>query len=127
MTTTPDSTEQAYFAALLDGDAATLRELLSEDFLLIDVLTGSEVQRDALIEPIGAGQLGFDQIERAEHRVRMYGPVAIITGRTDMHGRYLGQPFGARSRYTHVFVAEGERWRMVSAQGTQIAPSPATE
>ena len=28
----------------------------------------------------------------------------------------------ARSRYTHVFVEQDGRWRMVAAQGTQIAP-----
>jgi len=31
-------------------------------------------------------------------------------------------PFVASSRYTHVYIQQEGRWRMVSAQGTRIAP-----
>jgi hypothetical protein len=51
--------------------------------------------------------------------------MAVITGQTEMAGWFGEQAFRARSRYTHVFVAEGEQWRMVTAQGTQIASGPA--
>jgi hypothetical protein len=47
--------------------------------------------------------------------------VAVVNGRTEMSGNVAGAPFAARSRHTHVFVEEGERWRLVAAQGTQIA------
>ena len=119
----PDLAEQAFFKALTDADVGALSELLADDFLLIDVLTGSEVSRSALLEVLGAGQLRFEQVDRLEYRVRVYGITAIITGRTEMEGRLGEQVFQAGSRYTHVFVEEGDHWRMVAAQGTQIAAS----
>lgn len=122
---TPDSAEQEFFAALTDANVAALDGVLADDFVLIDVMTGSEVPRAALLEVVGGGQLKFEAIERVEHRVREYGIAAVITGRTEMNGVFSGQPFRASSRYTHVFVNDSGNWRMVAAQGTQIVSQPA--
>ena len=115
--------EQTFFTALVEADEATLGELLADDFLLVDVMTGSEVSKAALLEVVGGKELRFKRIERVEHRVREYGMTAVITGRTDMQGRFGNQAFRVQSRYTHVFIDDGARWRMVSAQGTEIAPA----
>ena len=122
---TPEAVEQEFFAALIESDQVTLDRLLADDFLLIDVMTGSEIPKPTLLEVVGARQVRFDEISRIEYRVRLYGMTAVITGRTEMSGSFGGEPFRASSRYTHVFVEEGEHWRMVSAQGTQILPPPA--
>ncbi|MBA3832850.1 MAG: nuclear transport factor 2 family protein [Chthoniobacterales bacterium] len=121
---TPDEAEQEFFAALIEADLGTLDNVLSDDFVLIDVMSGSEIAKSALLEVIGSGQLKFGNIVREEFRVRTYGQTAVVTGRTKMRGEFNGQPFGASSRYTHVFVERGDRWRIVAAQGTQIAPPP---
>lgn len=119
----PETVEQAFFTALIEADADRLDELLANDFLLIDVMTGSEVSKAALLETVRAGLLRFDEINRIECRVRRYGVTAVITGRTRMRGAFDGQPFCADSRYTHVLVSEGEHWRLVTAQGTPITPA----
>jgi len=122
---TPEAVEQEFFDALVGADIASLVGILADDFLLIDVMTGSEIEKPALLEVVGGGLLKFEKIDRRHYRVRRYAATAIITGRTEMMGRFDEQPFEARSRYTHVFVDAGERWRMVTAQGTPIAdPSP---
>ena len=113
-----------FFAALIAADASTLRDLLTDDFLLIDVMSGSEVPRETLLELVGSGRLRFDSVVPAEVRVRRYGPAAVVTGRTEMTGRFGTTPFSARSRYTHVFVEQSGRWCLASAQGTAIAPAP---
>ncbi|MGE0884318.1 MAG: nuclear transport factor 2 family protein [Blastocatellales bacterium] len=122
----PETAEQEFFTALIEANAEALAELLADDFLLIDVMSGSEVSKAALLEMVGARHLQFNEINRMEFRVRHYGVTAVITGRTEMRGVFAEQPFQASSRYTHVLVGEGERWRIVSAQGTQIT-SPSTE
>jgi len=122
----PESVEQAFFAALVEADHETLDQLLGEDFLFIDVMTGSEVPKLALLETIKARQLRFDEITSKDCLVRRYRETAVITGRTEMKGTFGEEPFQASSRYTHVFVEQSEGWRMVSAQGTQIATAPET-
>ena len=45
-----EAAEQDYFAALIEADHQTVRKLLADDFLLIDVMTGPEVAKTALLE-----------------------------------------------------------------------------
>lgn len=121
--------EREFFTALVAGDPEALDRVLADDFLLIDVMTGSEIPRAALLAIIGSGQLGFEEIEPAEVRVRFYGNTAVVTGRTQMSGRFEETPFTVRSRYTHVYAEQQGEWRLAAAQGTQIAaePNPAAE
>jgi len=109
-----------FFAALLAADVKVLDELLAEDFMLIDVLQGGEISRAALLEALAGGFVRFEAIEVLESRERRYGNMALVTGRTEMRGQGGGQAWAARSRYTHVFVQQSGRWRLVAAQGTRI-------
>lgn len=114
------SADRAFFDALLAARVPALEELLTEDFQIIDVLSGSQADRAMLLGAIGAGQLRFEVIDLLESRTRGYGDTVIVTGATRMRGRFQGQPFGAHSRYTHVYVRQQGRWRMAAAQGTPI-------
>jgi ketosteroid isomerase-like protein len=128
MRTTPDAdtTERQFFAALLAADAGALNEILAEDFLLIDVMSGSEIPKSVLLAVIDSGQLQFAAIERLESRIRVYGSAAVANGRTEMSGSFAGTTFSASSRYTHVYIEQQGRWRMVAAQGTPIAAADST-
>jgi ketosteroid isomerase-like protein len=98
-----------------------LSQILADDFIMIEVMGGSEVTKSSLLGAIESGQLKFEAVEPAEMRVRTYQTTAVVTGRTQMSGRFAGTPFAVRSRYTHVYVEQQGRWRLVTAQGTQIA------
>ena len=115
--------EDRFFAALLAVDRAGLERVLAPDFLLVDVMTGSEIPRDILVDAVGSRQLVFETIGRSGGRVRHYGNTAIVIGETRMRGRYGEQSFAAESRYTHVYVRDEGGWLLVTAQGTPIAPA----
>ena len=117
---TPLQAERQFFAFLVQADVKRLDRILSEDFLLIDVMTGSEITKSALLAVLGSGQLKFETIDPFEQRIRTYGQTAVITGRTQMSGQFDAGPFTASSRYTHVYVKDQSHWQLVSAQGTQI-------
>ena len=120
----PLEKDRQFFSALLEASVEALDRLLADDFLLIDVMGGSEIAKGALLEVIASGQLKFDAIEPADCRVRLYQTTAVITGRTRMRGRFGVTPFTASSRYTHVYVVQQGQWRLVAAQGTQTSPEP---
>jgi ketosteroid isomerase-like protein len=121
----PAATDEAFFSALERGDARALEQVLSHDFTIVDILRGGVTDRVALIRSVASGELRFQRIELRERRVRRYGDTAVIVGRTAMTGSFLGQPFEASSRYTHVFVGKDDLgWRLVSAQGTRIDDGP---
>src|SRR5579859_3770250 len=117
----PLAADAQFFKALLAADVAALDDLLDGDFILVDVMGGSEVPKAALIGLVGSGQLKFESIKPADTHVRIYGTTGVVIGRTEMQMRFEQTAFTTKSRYTHVYVEERGRWRMVSAQGTPIA------
>ena len=116
----PTDVEEVFFDSLIKGDADKLGETVSEDMILIDVMSGAEITGQQLAEVIQSGNLKFESIERIDFRVRLYNDAAVITGQTIMAGVSGGQQFRVKSAYTHVFAKCSKGWRMVSAQGTPI-------
>jgi len=113
--------EDRFFAALSKSDREALGNVVADDCLLIDVMTGSEVPRSDFVEIVGSRRLVFESIERLGARVRLYGSTAVVTGETRMIGRFDAQAFEVHSRYTHVYVQGPDGFRLVNAQGTPVA------
>jgi ketosteroid isomerase-like protein len=117
----PLATEDAFFGALVRGDVETLRRVLADEFVLVDVMRGAEVGRSDMLDAVHARRVGFTALDVVARRVRRYGETSIVVGRTEMRGESDGQPFAVASRYTHVLVwSSTDGWRLVSAQGTPI-------
>jgi ketosteroid isomerase-like protein len=113
-----------FFGALLDRDIPALESLLADEFLIIDVASGSVHLRGAFLEAINGRMVTFREIKTFpdETVIRLAGPGAgIVVGRTEMS--FSGADGGlteVASRYAHVFQADGPSWRLLSAQGTPI-------
>jgi len=55
-----------------------------------------------------------------DFEVRIYGDVALLSGRTNMTGRYEGKPFTSHYRYIDIYVRRNGAWTIVSVQITKI-------
>jgi ketosteroid isomerase-like protein len=117
------ASDDAFFGALLAADLTALADVLTEDFVIVDVMSGGVTERGALLEALASNVVRFVDIVRdaAEALVRTRPGVAIVIGRTEMTMRLGPDVVRARSRYTHVFAEEDGRWRLLSAQGTSLA------
>jgi hypothetical protein len=49
--------DRRFFSALIAAAAGALERILAEDFLLIDVMNGSEISKPAFLAAIGSGQI----------------------------------------------------------------------
>jgi len=117
----PISGDDAFFGALGRRDGHALHQILARDFTIVDVFRGGVADRAGFIAAVSSGQVTFDAIEIGDRQVRHYDGVAVIIGRTTLRGSLTGRPFATSSRYTHIFVEDGDRnWRLASAQGTPI-------
>jgi ketosteroid isomerase-like protein len=113
--------EDRFFDALVAGDAGRLEELLHEEFLIVDVMSGGVADRGTFVAAVRERIVAFDRLELVERAARRYGDSTVIVGRTEMAGTFAGAPFDASSRYTHVLVRDSDdRWRLATAQGTRI-------
>jgi hypothetical protein len=81
---------------------------MTDDFVIIDVLSGQVAHRKELLGAISSGQLRFTEVTRyAEERsVRLRDSAAVVTGRTQMVMRYQGNEATAQSRYTHAVLVK---------------------
>ena len=75
----PLATERQFFSALLEAKLESLDQVLADDFLLIDVMSGSEISKPALLGAVGSGQHKFEVVEVVESRVRLYSGTAVST------------------------------------------------
>jgi hypothetical protein len=117
----PLVTERAFFSALLSGNIEALDSILADDFLMIDLLAGSEITKPMLLAAVGSSQVKFEAIDPVESKTRIYScDTAVVVGRTEMRFRAGESVFSFSSRYTHVFVLQDGSWQLASAQGTQI-------
>ena len=115
--------DEAFFNALLTADRETLDTLLADDFLIVDVMSGQVTGREQLLAAITSGELQFADVTRypTDRVIRHRDSVAVVVGRTRMTIRFGQAQVTASSRYTHVYLRESRRWRLMSAQGTPVA------
>ena len=116
-----EAVEDRFFRALLDGDTTALGDLVTDDFVLVDIISGGVAHRADFLEAFRRGRLTFSRVDLVERFTRLHGDVAVIVGRTELAGDHGGSCFAVSSRYTHVLVGSGGgQWRLKSGQGTPV-------
>ena len=67
-------------------------------------------------------KLTIDPYTVEDFDVRLFGDVALLSGRTRMTGRFDGKPFTSHYRYIDIYVKRNGAWKIVSVQITRMAP-----
>jgi ketosteroid isomerase-like protein len=110
--------------AIVAKDRAAIEANMADDFRQIDGY-GNVEDKKAFVEGVVSPDLQIDPYTVEDLDVRLYGDVALLSGRTRMTGKYRGQPFTSHYRYIDVYVRRGAQWKVVSVQISRIAsPSP---
>lgn len=113
--------EQRLIRAWVEKDRETVDEILADDWSVIDpsgrVLTKAQVMAEGFESETRNIESGtIDEVQ-----VRLFGNIAVVTGRTAAAGTYQGHPFSVQLRFTDVCEKQGARWRVIASQGTLIA------
>lgn len=101
--------------AIVAKDRAAIEANMAEDFRQIDA-AGNIETKESFVRDLVSPQLTIDPYTVEDFEVRLYGDVALLSGRTRMTGRYDGKAFSTHYRYIDVYVRRGEVWRIVSVQ-----------
>lgn len=112
--------EEQLAASWVAGDHTYHQRVLADDWSVIDpagrILTKEDVLREAF-----SGEREITKGKIDEVKVRDFGDWAIVTGRTQMSGRYQGQKMDVKLRFTDVFVRQNGEWKCVASQGTFLS------
>lgn len=109
--------------AIVAKDRAAIEANMADDFRQIDG-AGRIETRASFLDDLMDPALTIDPYTVEDFEVRLYGDVALLSGRTRMTGRYQGKPFRTHYRYIDVYVRQGDRWRVVSVQISRIPAPP---
>lgn len=112
--------EQRIAKAVVEGDLATYDSVLASDWTTID-LTGRVLSKSQVMRELASKERQIDSATIDDVRVREFGKVAVVTGRTTATGSYQGQRITVVLRFTDVFAKRDGRWQVVASQGTQVA------
>jgi ketosteroid isomerase-like protein len=88
---------------------------MADDFRQIDGSGNVETKR-SFVDDIVSPDLRIDPYTVEDFDVRLYGDVALLSGRTRMTGAYQGKPFTSHYRYIDIYARRGGEWKIVSVQ-----------
>jgi ketosteroid isomerase-like protein len=107
--------------AMLAGDVDALDRLLADDAVWIHASSSIDTKA-SFIEGIKSGRLQCFRFDQEYLSVRLYGPVALLSGVVDLEvAAPEGKRRSSRSRYTCAWVGDQGRFRMVFWQSTRMA------
>ncbi|HEX6738472.1 MAG TPA: nuclear transport factor 2 family protein [Vicinamibacteria bacterium] len=105
--------------AIVAKDRPAIEANMADDFRQIDG-AGNVETRKSFVDGLVSPDLQIDPYTVEDFDVRVYGDVALLSGRTRMTGTYQGQPFTSHYRYIDIYVRRGGDWKIVSVQITRM-------
>ena len=111
-----------FYQALLHQDWSSLADLYADDYTLVRS-NGTALTKQEVLTDLETGDLACASIELTNERVRLIGPVAILTGDSRTIAERAGVIFESCFRLVAVYVETEEGLRLLHFQSTDI---PAT-
>ena len=105
--------------AIVRKDQAAIEKNMADDFRQIDA-QGDVETKASFVEGLLSPKLVINPYTVEDFDVRLYGDVALLSGRTRMSGSYDGKPFNSHYRYIDIYVRRGGVWKIVSVQISKI-------
>jgi ketosteroid isomerase-like protein len=117
--------ENTWKDAVVKRDAAALQRLYADEYLSTDQegLLWTKAQ-DIAIDTDKAAPSRVTSYKLDDLKVRVYGDVAVVTGRNTSKGTLFGKAASTKSRFTDVFVKRDGRWQCVANHATSVIAEP---
>jgi uncharacterized protein (TIGR02246 family) len=107
--------------AILNGDAAALERMTSDDYTFI-TLRGELRTKSEIVKGFKSGSFKYESRTITDLNIRVYGDTAIVTGQATQKGAERGKDYSGSYRFTRVYVKQKGQWVTVALQTTLIQP-----
>lgn len=111
--------EERRIQAMIKQDFATLDALVHDDL----VYTHSSAVVDSKaswLDSMQSGRTKYKSANITERKVRIYGDVALVTGRAEMGAEVGGQAKTLRLRFLNAWTRTPRGWQFVAWQSTPL-------
>ena len=102
-------------------DFQTLGKHFDDDFILIDPRGGVHNKKQHL-KYLTDGTAKFKDLKETDVKVRVFGDTAFVIGLLQVKGKVEDKDISAEYRWTRVYNKNGDDWRCVLEQHTQVLP-----
>ena len=118
--------EEKWKDATVQGDVAALERLLAEDFVGIS-WTGDVNTKDMQLDRLRNRTLVVRKMELSDSKIKIVGPIAIVTSRAEIDAANDGHDATGAYRYTRVYQrTPAGGWQITNSEATRI-PNPERE
>ena len=104
--------EDAFNNAVITNSVAEIKKCITNDWVLVDS-QGGIIPQEKFFSVLEQGLLSHSTMSKEVLRVKVYGDVALVTGRGQNTGTWQGQPMEADEWITDVYKKENEKWLCV--------------
>lgn len=111
--------EAALRKAQLASDVRELDRLL-DDALVFTGPNGAVYSKQDDLDAHRRGLIRITRLEPSEERIQNFGEFAVVIVRMEMSGTFEGQPFAGPFRYTRIWRADGDGWRIVAGHVSSV-------
>ena len=112
---------QKLAAAWVQGDRAFIDGVLAPEWSVTDPSGRVLAKQQVVDETFSSDERHIESMTVDDVKVRLFGAVAVATGRTRATGSYKGERASVELRFTDVLLRRDGRWLFVVSQGTLVA------
>ena len=115
--------EEAFNHAVVSNNVEQIKKHVSEDWVLVDT-EGGIIPQEQFFQVISQGLLSHSAMSKEILRVKVYGDIALVTGRGKNTAVWQGQHLESDEWVTDVYKKTNDTWLCVLTHLTPVkAPS----
>lgn len=111
--------EDNFNKAVISNRVDEIKKCVTEDWILVDS-QGGIIAQERFYHVLEQGLLSHHTMTKQILRVKVYGNIALVTGRGQNTGTWQGQPLEADEWVTDVYKNENEKWLCVLTHLTPV-------
>lgn len=111
--------EDNFNKAVITDDINEIKKCITNDWVLVDS-QGGIIPQEKFFSVLEQGLLSHSTMTKQVLRVKIYGDIALVTGRGQNTGTWQGQPMEADEWVTDVYKKESEKWLCVLTHLTPV-------
>lgn len=111
--------EDNFNKAVITDDINEIKKCITNDWVLVDS-QGGIIPQEKFFNVLEQGLLSHSTMTKQVLRVKIYGDIALVTGRGQNTGTWQGQPMEADEWVTDVYKKESEKWLCVLTHLTPV-------
>lgn len=111
--------EDNFNVAVISNSVDEIKKCVTSDWVLVDS-QGGIILQEGFFKVLEQGLLSHSTMTKEILRVKVYGDIALVTGRGQNTGTWQGQPLEADEWITDVYKKENDKWLCVLTHLTPV-------